>query len=457
MTNQLSRLLDSRASNRQRRAVVLVLVLATLLSVIVAPFSHLPFESKPAFLPSFLTALLFTKGLTSYLLFLHYFSVRRLSMGILASVYLFISCRLFVGLYYVGDPLFDLHGFWGLWHSYSDPGVMLAILCYRLWGEKPLRPVAVRRSLFFLVTLPVFLVFLVTYRIVTGRASLLLFLSRSFLAGTPHLYLFAFLASLLALLVIWWLTRLRSVLHLWLAVVTYVSLINTGFMLFSRAEAGSLGWHLAMLTSLLSSMGLAFVLLRELQHSYLNVQFANNVLWVKSMRDELTGLYNRRYMNEELSSAMRHLHAEGGALAMILIDVDHFKQINDRFGHAEGDICLAQLARILRRMCRFPSGFIARYGGEEFAIVLPGVSQEEAGGLAESIRAEVGETVLRDDVYLSISAGVALWRAQDGPDEGRGLMRRADLALYAAKERGRNQVVLYLEDSLMVGFKRKEM
>jgi len=456
MISQLSQQLDSHASRTQRRVMLSLVVLSTLLAAALAPFSRFPLVDSPAFLPSYLTALLFTKGLTCYLLFLHYFSVRRLSLGLLAAVYLFISCRVFAGWYYVEDPAFDLHGFWGLWHSYTDPGVMLAMLCYRREAGKTMSARAVRQSLWLLLPLPPLLVVLATYRIVHGHAQLLLYLSHTLRLSSAHLYLLALLGSLLVLFIIWWTTRLRNVLHLWLSFVSYLGLINLVFMLLSQADRATFGWHVAMLASLLSSVGLAFVLLRELQHLYHSVQFANHTLWIKSMHDELTGLYNRRYLDEQLAINLQHQHDRGASLAMILIDVDHFKLINDRYGHVEGDGCLVQIARILRQSTYLSAHFIARYGGEEFAVVLPGASLDAAVSVVHGSK-------IRDGLSVSISAGVAWWQPGPGPvpvpvaEAGAALMRQADAALYVAKRNGRNQVRAYSQSECEVVPQGKEM
>jgi diguanylate cyclase (GGDEF)-like protein len=162
----------------------------------------------------------------------------------------------------------------------------------------------------------------------------------------------------------------------------------------------------------------------------------------QSIRDPLTGLFNRRYMEEafdhELQRASRHSHSIG----VIMLDVDHFKTINDYFGHAHGDNFLIALANYLKNRLR-GEDILSRYGGEEFAIILPDTTLDSAIGLAEKLRAEIKaiELDLTNQPYelITISLGVAAF-----PEHGRNadeLLRSADWALYQAKQKGRDRVV----------------
>lgn len=443
MPSQISSLLDSRASIAQRCVALAMAIFLAMVSLMVSPFASLPLGNNPAFLPAFFTALLLAKGLTSYLLFLHYFSVRRFSMGVLASVYLLLSCHAVAGLFYVNSPLLDLRWFWLIWHGYSEPGIVLAVWGYSRWDGRKLPARFIRHSLWLLLSFPPVLVYLVTRWLVHNHAPEYYSVGGLTLFGMPRVGLLAFCGSLVTLVAIVRFTGLRSVLHLWLAFVSFVGLLNTGFLLFFQVRPDSLGWYAANLASMVAATVLAYVLLRELHHIYQNIQFANNVLWVKSMRDGLTGIYNRRYLDEQLSIEMLRMRRSGQPLALILIDVDHFKQINDTHGHAEGDACLVHIARILRAATRRPADFAARYGGEEFAVVLPDTVLEGAVALAESIRAQVAASPMPGGVQLRISAGVALWQNPDQDDGGASLLHHADLALYQAKTQGRNQVQRY--------------
>ena len=156
-------------------------------------------------------------------------------------------------------------------------------------------------------------------------------------------------------------------------------------------------------------------------------------------RDSLTGLLNHRSMMEriaeELSAASRH----GYGLAALMIDLDNFKSINDRFGHQAGDRALEAVAQRLREHCR-PYDVCGRYGGEEF-ILLTRAEESAARGLAERLRRDVESIVLdeAEKVRLSASLGVACSQPGDEVDAAV-LVRLADEALYAAKRSGRNRV-----------------
>jgi two-component system cell cycle response regulator len=158
-----------------------------------------------------------------------------------------------------------------------------------------------------------------------------------------------------------------------------------------------------------------------------------------ALTDSLTGLYNQRYLRRHLSSLMEN--GPGHQLAVLMVDVDHFKSVNDRYGHAAGDRALRLIADSLRVNTRvFDS--VARYGGEEFVVVMPGTGSVEATAAAERLRRAVEEIEFSATVGtrapLTVSVGVACTPvAFDSPEV---LLQAADAALYDAKRNGRNRV-----------------
>ncbi|MGB8509629.1 MAG: GGDEF domain-containing protein, partial [Pyrinomonadaceae bacterium] len=165
----------------------------------------------------------------------------------------------------------------------------------------------------------------------------------------------------------------------------------------------------------------------------------------KSMTDALTGLLNRyglqRALQRELADARRY----GRPLSCLVIDVDHFKAVNDTYGHAAGDTALLQVGRVLTEAVR-GSDVVCRHGGEEFLVLAPETKLEGAHSLGEKIRLDVaarlfgdGERVFR----LTISVGVSQLRADES---GNDMIARADEALYQAKESGRNRVEVVGQD-----------
>jgi two-component system cell cycle response regulator len=158
-----------------------------------------------------------------------------------------------------------------------------------------------------------------------------------------------------------------------------------------------------------------------------------------ALTDPLTGLYNQRYLMRHLRGLLANNQPAG--LAVLMIDVDHFKQVNDEFGHEAGDRALCAIADTLRAHTRvFDS--LARYGGEEFAAILPGTTADEARAVGERLREAVAESVIvimpGRSCRLTVSVGIAYTARDDVSPEI--LLRDADRALYDAKREGRNQV-----------------
>ncbi len=161
-------------------------------------------------------------------------------------------------------------------------------------------------------------------------------------------------------------------------------------------------------------------------------------------RDPLTGLYNRRYFDAAMAHELARCRREGLPLSLLLIDIDHFKQVNDTHGHQAGDAVLHQLAHLLREHAR-TADVICRYGGEEFLLLLPGTPQAAAAARAEACREAFARVrVAFDGTQLSatLSIGVATAEAQATASAAQ-VLRHADQALYRAKAAGRNRVAAH--------------
>lgn len=162
----------------------------------------------------------------------------------------------------------------------------------------------------------------------------------------------------------------------------------------------------------------------------------------QAQKDHLTGLNNRRWFLELAEQELRHCRRRQEPLSLCMVDLDHFKTVNDRFGHAVGDRVLVQIAGLCQEVLR-DSDIIGRYGGEEFVLALPGTDANAAFEVAERLRLRILHFTfleLPEPLQLSITAGIAEVTAED-EDPGSAL-ERADLALYAGKARGRNTVIL---------------
>jgi diguanylate cyclase (GGDEF)-like protein len=162
----------------------------------------------------------------------------------------------------------------------------------------------------------------------------------------------------------------------------------------------------------------------------------------RASRDGLTALYNRREFDRLLQSAVAREERQDGRFALLLLDLDHFKKLNDTWGHPAGDAALRHTARLLERHLR-KGDHAARYGGEEFAAILPGADEKGARLLAERIRQAIRDTEVDvgagQKASLTVSLGVGVWPADGAEPES--LLAAADRALYAAKQAGRDRVV----------------
>jgi diguanylate cyclase (GGDEF)-like protein len=159
-----------------------------------------------------------------------------------------------------------------------------------------------------------------------------------------------------------------------------------------------------------------------------------------STKDSLTGFYIHRYMKERLREEIRRSQINSQPLSIIMMDIDHFKDYNDRYGHSAGDKVLLGIADIIRNNIK-DSYVVARYGGEEFVMIMPSTDINKARLVAEGIRKDISEKqfiLRRQQTSVTISAG-AVSCSEDIRDE-EGLLKKADICLYTAKKEGRNKV-----------------
>jgi diguanylate cyclase (GGDEF)-like protein len=162
-------------------------------------------------------------------------------------------------------------------------------------------------------------------------------------------------------------------------------------------------------------------------------------------RDELTGLGNRRSFRNQLGSALAYAARYGGSVAVLVIDLDGMKALNDEAGHPEGDQALQRIADILARSLR-QADQAARLGGDEFALVMPGTTAAAAVHVAERVRERIETLILRGGHQLTASIGIAAHQSAGGEaPTARELFARADAAMYEAKRRGKNCVCIAAE------------
>lgn len=227
-----------------------------------------------------------------------------------------------------------------------------------------------------------------------------------------------------------------------LRMMSVVLLIWTGAMFSRRLRA-----ELAVQSRLQADVAAANRALEEkVQQRTAELQAANERLEQLSITDGLTGLANRRHFDATFEQEWQRAIRGGTRLAVLMLDVDHFKAYNDLYGHPAGDECLRQVATILRLQVRRSGELAARYGGEEFVVLLPGVEAHQAQHEAEQIRAGLELLSLPHQAstvsqVVTVSVGVAVASPHRG-ENPYSLLQAADVALYQAKAQGRNQVVI---------------
>ena len=285
-----------------------------------------------------------------------------------------------------------------------------------------------------------------------------------------HHQLYRFLTALSAVLIGMWTTSVAmrgsldgmpyyfSLLATWSFVVWFVLELPfrhaalTSLIVFSLYLFGVFWWDFPLSEVFFTVTLLAFVNLVGVIGCYHN-EYARRESFLESRvleelaeRDGLTGLYNRRSYDQFLDRIWRQSRREHAMLTLIMIDIDHFKAFNDRYGHQAGDDALKEVADVITLNAQRPLDFAARFGGEEFALVLYGTDAEFALKQAEELRETVRSLKIQHidsvtDQYLTVSIGVALIM----PGSARSMMgaiQMADEALYQAKEEGRNRVVV---------------
>lgn len=154
-----------------------------------------------------------------------------------------------------------------------------------------------------------------------------------------------------------------------------------------------------------------------------------------SNTDKLTGLYNRRYFSQKMSEFIRAFDMESVQFSLLIIDIDHFKRVNDTYGHQVGDIVLEQLAKLLKETVS-EQGIVCRFGGEEFMIILIGHNEQIAHNIIERVQQKEWPAI----GDLTVSIGMAKFTARDNEQT---IIERADKALYSSKENGRNRVTVF--------------
>jgi diguanylate cyclase (GGDEF)-like protein len=198
-----------------------------------------------------------------------------------------------------------------------------------------------------------------------------------------------------------------------------------------------------MMSSLLmreqSLMQMNVMLETKVKNRTAELEASNRSLEAIARKDPLTHIYNRLALDEALHKEYRQAQESKCPFTVIMTDADHFKRVNDSFGHTVGDLVLQKIAKLLTVQVG-DKGIVARFGGEEFTVLLPNMNADEAKNIAEMIREALEKEEMSDGLYVTASFGVAMYEIDDSHYEQ--VLNRADAALYKAKEQGRNRVVI---------------
>lgn len=432
---------------RQRFIAIAVIFVLTAACFALLPNAGAPLPVAPAAVPFLLGIALAAELVTAYLLFSQFLASRLIGTGLLGGAYLLGG--LLVMSYVVTFPGVFGNAFaaqvapwtWITWH-FEFP---LAV-CVALWFDRQQRFASDRAGAMRWL-----------WAILAGALALSLLPAIVLVLRGPHLtvivdgvvYAHWFRSGIgevlvvvnllaLALAVSW--TQSRTVLHTWLIVALVAACLDVQMSLVGGARF-SAGWYVARFLVVCSSTAVLHAYLRQM-----------HVLFDKlndlSMVDGLTELPNRRYFETRLHDAIRAAHRANRPLAVLMADVDAFKQYNDAYGHLAGDEALKAVATSLRVSAMRPNDVIARWGGEEFIAFLAETDCEGAYLVAERLRAAIAALDIphRDTPVpggvVTISLGIATLGGRD--DAAEALIARADTALYRAKNSGRNAVAVEL-------------
>jgi diguanylate cyclase (GGDEF)-like protein len=442
-----------RASRRHQALAALVTLLLVATFAVVAPVASVPGPVITAFLPLFAMAVLVTEGITAYLLASQFVIAREPFLAALSGAYGFTSITvtlqllMFPGVFapvgLLGANAQSAVWMWVFWHAGFPFMLLSAASVRRKYSIDPIEPARLTLVGLLCIGIPLLLGFAAAYvaihcdrllpALIGATGSYTSLINGPIGPAVIAINVVTFVAICVS-------GRFQTALDLWLAVAALANLIDAGLTLIA-ASRFSIGWYTARVAALVSSMAVLSVLLWEINRLYRGLQKAHARLQEFSIRDGLTGVYNRRFFDERYAREIERARRTGRPLSILMADVDHFKQFNDSQGHQRGDECLIAVATAISRQAGRPGDFVARYGGEEFVLVLPDTDRAGAATVSERVRdavaaLRIASTAPSGIVTLSVGASTI----ERAPPTTDALLRAADTALYMAKNSGRNRV-----------------
>jgi len=441
--------LIQRTTRQQAMIAGAIALLILLTLAVAAPRAGLQWPAINPFMPMCALTVFTTASIAAFLLGAQFIVTRQPMLGALGGAYAFtalavaLQLLMFPGVFsptgLFGARPTSAAWMWVFWHGGFPLFVILAVLMRDRLSRDAVADGRVGLWAWLLIGGPVLVgVLLCSFAVLTNLPPPL----RAGNGDNP-VAVILWAINAIAVLAVVASGRLRAVLDVWLAIAALACLTDTTLNLLST-DRFTVGWYVARLFSMFAPGVLVCVLVWEVTALYRRLFEAHVSLRQASMRDALTGLYNRTYFNEQIDNQISAAQGNGQPFSLVMVDVDHFKRYNDAFGHLKGDACLAAVAHALAGVVRRPEDFIARYGGEEFVVVLPETDANEAQALAERAR----EAVLRLRIeaaapsrYVTVSAGCATSAPGNSVLSIDTLVETADAALYRAKAAGRNLVM----------------
>jgi diguanylate cyclase (GGDEF)-like protein len=456
------------ATRREMRLALSVVIISALALAVVVPFAHVPLPKITAFIPSYESALAICDLVTAVLLFGRVTRRRSRAFLALASGYLFNATIVVVhALTFPG--VFSETGLLGandqttawlyvFWHG----GFPLFVLAYALLPEDDGASAYLRKHPGWAITCSsigiLAVVAALTLLTTVGHGMLPTIIeagnySRMISTGASPTVLALSALALFALLR----RSRRSVLDVWLMVVMSVWLLDVTLSAIVSSSRYDLGWYGGRSYGLVAACCLLIILLFEMNRLYdrLNAALAiartlEQDLTFRAETDSLTGLPNRALFYDRLETAMARSRRSKNLMALLYLDIDDFKKINDSMGHAAGDDLLRSFARRLLQGVR-ASDTVARLGGDEFTVILENLSSREAAqSVVDKLMVALRCPFRTGDKDIQAKASIGIAYFTDEMIEADLLIKQADAALYQAKQRGRDDYWVHVPQAVAV-------
>ncbi len=429
------------------------------LTVLAALFGRGPGPTVIAFLPICATLWAVAELLTAFLLFSQFYVAGKISVAFMAAAYGLTGLLTipylyaFPGIFSTAAPsLGDLQTsiwIWTVWHCTFPVIIGITHLVDPTLDVRTIPRQTIGRVLAMLLGGITVAASLISSTIWASRDHLM----RLALPGGHFSHEFStYVAPVVIVLnfaacaIVGFRLRKPTPLQMWVAFALFVAALD-GVLNATAPGRYTAAWYVGKFESLMAASVVLIMLLVEISTLYRRLSdFAG--------LDPLTGLHNRRTLSDDLDTLIVRQRREHHGLAMLVLDLDNFKNFNDSFGHALGDEVLRTVAGVLRRTVFRPDDVVARYGGEEFVVVLPNTSLEGARKVAERIRRSIvsSEIALKNGGSGSVTTSIGIAYVPHTSTVSKDdLFASADNAMYSAKEHGRNRVVVF-DDTFALPF-----